>query len=216
MRLHTICHTSRKTNHLCSTTLPYFHTMQNAMLNRSQETQDGENRLGIALRQIFLFRLLFLSLSCSLALLSRSLALFQLCFYLALSVAQMVTLSLFLSLSLCLSICFSHFLSFSHTTTLTHSIRLASLSFCLAHAHSLDPTSCFLSLFLSFFPLFPSVSVFLFLFLSLSRAPPPPEPPRTTRKSEPPPTNRQQNAARFSTYLFPCSFRPYFYIIILD
>ena len=38
MRLHTICHTSRKTNHLCSTTL--FLKIQNAVLILSQDTQE--------------------------------------------------------------------------------------------------------------------------------------------------------------------------------
>ena len=46
VRLHIICHTSRKTNHLCSTTL----FSQDAECNaNSQSRHTGENRSGIAL-----------------------------------------------------------------------------------------------------------------------------------------------------------------------
>ena len=103
--------------------LHYFHKTQNAVLILSRDSQERIAQESL-LRQIILFRLL--SLSRSLALLSRSLALF--CLYLALSLAQTVPLSLSLSLSLCLSISSSRFLSFSHTIT-----------------HSLDPTDLSLS-----------------------------------------------------------------------
>ena len=87
VRLHIICRASRKMNHLCS--IHYFHKMQNAMLILSQDTQKRIAQESL-LRQTFLFRLFFLSLSR--LLLSRSLALFHLCLYLNLSVAQTLSL----------------------------------------------------------------------------------------------------------------------------
>ena len=136
-RYHIICHTSRKTNHLCSTTLFSQDTECNAK-SQPRYTDTGYNRPGIALAtNIFLFRLLFLLLFRPLALLlSRSLALslyslgllrsllLHLCLYLSLSVAQ--TVPLFLSLSLSLYVCCPSLpLAFSLclTQSLTHSIR---------------------------------------------------------------------------------------------
>ena len=111
MRLHTICHISRKTNHLCS--MHYFQKIQNAVLILSQDLQERIAQESL-LRQIFLFRLLFLSFSRSLALLSWSFALYV---SLYLYVAWTGPLSLSLPLSLCLSNSSSRFLSLSHTIT---------------------------------------------------------------------------------------------------
>ena len=127
--------------------LHYFHKMQNAMLILNQDIQERIAQDSL-LRQIFLFRLLFLLLSSSLALLSWSLALFHLCLY----------SSLFL---------------FSHSHSLAQSDSLLSLSLFLSHplTHSIYPHNIMcisFSLFLSL-----SVSFCLFLpFFSILTLPP--------------------------------------------
>ena len=144
MRLHTICHISRETNHLCS--MHYFHKIQNVVLILSQHSQEQIAR-ELLLRQFFLFRFLFLSLSRSTLLVSCSLSALSLSRSICSSDGPSIPLSFSLSLYVCClspSLVFSLFLAQS----LTHSIRLTSLSlFILPHplTHSIRMTSFLVS-----------------------------------------------------------------------
>ena len=165
VRLHIICHTSRKTNHLCSTTLWYFHKMQNAMLILSQETQERIVRELLS-RQISISRLLFVSLSCS----SSTLSIYNI---LSFSTSHSVTQSL---LYPTYSIPpFFLYLSLSFLTGLVYFSFSPSLSFLLFRFLFLSSSLYFSLPFLSFsfifyFSLLPlhlsisSLSLSLFLF----------------------------------------------------
>ena len=130
---HFICHTSRKTNHLCSTTLFSQDAEYNA---KSQSRHKGENRQVIALAtnlSLSISLLISLSLALSLALLSRSLAFFS-----------------FSSLSLSHSICSSDGPSIPLSFPLSVSVYLLlSVSLSFSHNHSLSRSDSLISLFLS-------------------------------------------------------------------
>ena len=114
VRLHIICHTSRKTNHLCSTTL----FSQDAECNAdSQSRHTRENRSDSLSQQILLFRHLFLSLSRSALSVSRALS------SLTLSHALFLCLSLLLSHSPSVQLNLSPLsLSFSPSSLLSFSL----------------------------------------------------------------------------------------------
>ena len=172
MGLYIICHTSRKTNHLCSTTL----FSQDAECNaKSQSRHTGwrespRNKLLFDTSFSFDFssyRSFALSL-CSLSL-SRSFISVSISLYLLLRWSLYP--SLFPSLYY---VCLSPPLDFSlftHNHSLTRSD--SPLFLFIPPTHSLDPHCS--SLFLSFLFLFPSVS--FFFFLSLEPPPCPPKPP---------------------------------------